>query len=58
MGERRRPNPPLSGCFSAEPNDFHLGFPHSGSSHFKANQMGKLKRMRLFAFIKPDVFAI
>lgn len=43
MGGRRRPSPPLSGWFSAEPNDFHLGFPHSGSSHFEANQMGKLK---------------
>lgn len=43
MGGQQRPSSPLSGSFSAEPNDFHLGFPHLGCSRFKPNQMAKLK---------------
>lgn len=43
MGGQQRPNSPLSGSFSAEPNDFHLGFPRLDRSRFKANQMAKLK---------------
>lgn len=55
VGDSGRPGPLLSGSFfSAEPNDFYLGFPHLGRSRPEANQKWpNWKGMRAFAFIKP-----